>query len=136
MGPVSKSALSLGFWGNDVDPEEISKLLGGEPTVGVAKGGTWQTGTGVLKTARTGSWRRRIERSQPADLSSQLAAALEALTDDLAIWQGLSSRHRGRVFCGLFLREPNEGLILDPDVMRKISERGLSLDLDIYAAHD
>lgn len=134
MGILSKSAASLSFFGDDLDPEEITRKLGGEPTVGVRKGGTWLTSRGVEKIALKGSWRLVAERCEPGDLDGQINRLLDRLNDDFESWRDLSARFRGRVFCGLFLNSGNEGLTLAPPTLTRIGERGLLLDLDIYGS--
>jgi hypothetical protein len=57
---------------------------------------------------------------------------LGKLTPDLAIWRMLTSRFSGDCFCGLFMTEANEGLVLEPDVLTALTARGLTLMLDIY----
>ena len=132
MGILHKSAASLGFYGDDLDPAEITQQLGGEPSVGVRKGGVWKTVSGAEKIARTGSWRLRAERREPANLDHQIHELLHGLTEDLGIWRSISERYRGRVFCGLFLAESNEGFTLAAKTLARIGERGLLVDFDIY----
>lgn len=132
MGTPESSAASIGFYGDDLDPSEITRQLGCEPTVGVAKGGTWITEMGAEKVARTGSWRLVAERRAPADLDGQIRHLFSAINDDFAAWRSLAGRFRGRVFCGVFLASGNDGLTLRPETLRMIGERGLVLDLDIY----
>lgn len=134
MGPLHRSAVSLGFYGDDLDPDELTRGLGGEPTVGVRKGGTWLTARGVEKIARRGSWRIEVERSTPADVDGQIRAILEPLTTDLEVWRDFAARYRGRFFCGLFLASGNEGLTIKPDTLAAVGARGLVIDLDIYGA--
>ena len=132
MGALHKSAVSIGFYGDDLDPVEITSTLGGEPTVGVRKGGTWLTASGAEKVAVRGSWRVQAERCEPADLNGQIDRILSGLSGNLDAWQDLSARYRGRVFCGLFLASGNEGVRLTSETLRAIGERGLALDMDIY----
>ncbi len=54
------------------------------------------------------------------------------MNDDVTVWQTLSARFSGRLFCGLFLQEGNEGLRIEPATLAAIAKRGLCLDLDIY----
>jgi hypothetical protein len=136
MGTPESSAASIGFFGDDLDPLEITRQLGCEPTVGVAKGGTWITATGAEKVARTGSWRLKAERRAPADLDAQIGLLLSAMNDDLEAWQSLAGRCRGRVFCGVFLASGNDGLTLRPETLLMIGQRSLVLDLDIYEQTD
>jgi len=132
MGVLHESAASIGFYGDDLDPAEITKALGAEPTVGVRKGGVWHTKSGAEKTARQGSWRVEAERCQPGDLEAQINDLLDRLSDDLPAWREFAQRYRGRVFCGLFLASGNEGLTLHAPTLVRVGERGLLIDLDIY----
>lgn len=131
MGRLEWSQASIGFYGDDLDPSEITLALG-EPTVGVAKGETWVTEYGTATTAKTGSWRLVAERREPADLEWQISDLLSRLSADLPAWRSLAGRYRGRVFCGLFLGSQNDGLTLQPETLVKIGERGLVVDFDIY----
>lgn len=132
MGILHKSAASIGFYGDDLDPAEITARLGAEPTVGVRKGGLWLTSMGAEKTASTGSWRLVAERREPADLDRQINDLLNGLSEDLPTWRSFAAQYRGRIFCGLFLASGNEGLSLRPDTLVRVGERGLLIDLDIY----
>ncbi|MES2834407.1 MAG: DUF4279 domain-containing protein [Pseudomonadota bacterium] len=132
MGKLHSSQASLGFYGDELDPLEITTRLGGVPTICVAKGETWLTALGVQKVAKMGSWRRVADKRCPGDLDSQIAPLFSGLTDDLAEWNAIAQRFRGRIFCGLFLESFNDGLTLRPETLRMIGERGLVLDLDIY----
>ncbi|WP_204320647.1 hypothetical protein, partial [Klebsiella pneumoniae] len=44
---MHQSAATLGFYGDDLDPEELTAGLGSLPTVGVRKGGIWHTSLGA-----------------------------------------------------------------------------------------
>jgi hypothetical protein len=136
MGQLQKSAATIGFYGDDLDPDEITALLRMTPSVGVAKGGKWVTSRGAEKVAHTGSWRFKTDRCEPEDLNRQIEGLFAPLTSDLAVWRDLARRFRGVVFCGLWLKTYNDGLQLSPEVLGSIAERGLLLDLDIYANDD
>ncbi len=133
MGVLHKSAVSIGFYSDELDPSHISEVLGAQPTVGVKKGGVWTTSMGAEKIAITGSWRIKSERRSPGDLDGQIQEILAKLTSDIAAWRELSERYRGRIFCGLFLAGGNEGVTLEPETIAAMGERGLLLDFDIYA---
>jgi len=132
-GPHRTAAL-LGFYGDSLDPEELTAGLGGVPTVGVRKGGTWHTARGAAKIAPTGSWRIKAEDCSPGDLDGQIRSLLAPLTSDLDIWRDFSTRFGGRIFAGLVLAEWNEGMLLEAGTLALLAERGLYLDLDIYGA--
>lgn len=133
MGKLRKTAATLGFYGDDLDPDEVTTLLHVQPTVGIAKGGRWKTTLGVEKVAHTGSWRIKAACCGPEDLSSQIEALLAATTSDLSAWRALTSRFRGVIFCGLWLDTHNDGVELSAQVLAEIAKRGLILDFDIYS---
>lgn len=132
MTALHRSAASLGFRGDDLDPDELTAALGGVPTVGVRKGGIWHTSRGAEKIAIRGMWRVETERCEPGDLDSQINALLAPLTRDLKVWCRFAARYEGNIFAGLFLAEWNEGVVLEPATLAALGERGLRLDLDIY----
>jgi hypothetical protein len=135
MGILHKSAASIGFYGDDLDPAEITSALGAEPTVGVSKGGQWKTRSGTVHVAPTGSWRVKAERREPGDLDGQINDLLDGLSDDLVAWRSFAQRYRGRAFCGVFLGSGNEGLKLRSETLTRLGERGLLIDLDIYGPY-
>jgi len=134
MGVLHKSAVSVGFYSDELDPSHISEVLGAQPTSGVKKGGVWTTSMGVEKIAVTGSWRIKSEHRSPGDLNGQIQEILAKLTSDTTAWRGLSERYQGRIFCGLFLASGNEGVRLESETISAIGERGLLLDFDIYGS--
>lgn len=136
MPAIARTAASLRILGDNLDPDEITRLLGGKPTSCERKGDTRQTKAGRSVVARTGSWRLEAEKSVPGDLNGQISAILAKLTDDVSVWWGLTQRFRCDVFCGLFLNGGNEGEQLEPSTLAALGSRGLPLGLDIYGAGD
>lgn len=132
MGELHMSSAMLGFYGDDLDPVEITAGLGIEPTVGIRKGVSWLTPSGRQKIAPTGSWRLNASDRDPADLNGQINELLSGLSSDFTVWRSLSARFGGRVFCGIFLDSINEGFDLRPETLSRLSERGLLIDFDIY----
>jgi hypothetical protein len=66
-------------------------------------------------------------RRTPGDLDSQIAELLAGMTDDLAVWQRLTSVYQADIFCGLFLEQENEGISLSPTTLQLLGERGIEL---------
>lgn len=133
MSSIHRTRATLGFWHADLDPDEITAALGRTPTVGVRKGDSWTTSLGVEKISPTGSWRVESDDVSPGDLDQQIMELLGSLSGDLDVWKDLSRRFSGRVFCGVHMKQPNEGMLLDPQTIAAMAARGLYLDLDIYA---
>ncbi|MEL7151200.1 MAG: DUF4279 domain-containing protein [Pseudomonadota bacterium] len=137
MAVLSGSAASLRFFGDDLDPDELTRLLGCQPTKSERKGEEIVGKvTGNNRTARSGGWRLRAERREPGDFDAQISEILDQLTNDRSIWQNLTSRFQADVFCGLFMEEGNEGISLSNETLRRLAERGLTIDFDIYDSSD
>jgi len=118
--------------GDELQPDEISMLLGCQPDVSAPKDGTWRTPRGVERITRTGMWHKGVARRSPGDLDGQVSELLALMTDDLAAWQQLTTQFSADIFCGLFLDETNQGIVLNPLTLLALGARGLKLGLDIY----
>lgn len=132
MGPVKQTAATLRVIGDKLDPSEITRLLGKQPTRAWAKGDT----VGERAIGQTGIWTLRTARMSPGDLEVQILDILAGMTDDLSIWKVLASKYNVNLFAGLFLTEGNEGLCLSPQTLKMLSDRHIELQLDIYYEPD
>lgn len=133
MAAVRETVLSLRIMGDDLDPDEITKLLGGKPVEAHRKGDTIVNSRGLSRTTKSGGWRRRANVSGTADLDGQVREVFAGLTEDTRIWRGLSARYRIDIFCGLFLDGSNEGIELSPETMMMLGSRGIVIGFDIYS---
>ncbi len=137
MGVLWKTAASLRFFGDALDPEQVTMALGHPPDAGTRRGEPWRPSRrGRQVIARTGSWRRNVPDREPGDLDGQIVQLLAPLTTDMAVWQRLTSSFKADIFCGLFLEGMNEGLEISPQTLLAIGQRNLALDFDIYGAGD
>jgi len=133
MGALGETRASLRFFGADLDPDEITRLLGKEPSTAERKDQVFpRAKPSPDLVLRRGSWRLHVPDVFPGNLDAQIAELLAGTTPDLTIWKRLSAAYSGDVFCGLFLRTENEGLSISPATLRSLGDRGLILDLDIY----
>jgi len=78
-------------------------------------------------------WSLHAGECEPEDLDSQVQEILGDLTADLSVWADLAQRFEIDLFCGLFMKVANEGVLLAPATLMALGERGIALDLDIYA---
>ena len=134
MPDISRTRASIRIFGDDLDPDAISALLGALATSSTRKGETYVSKLGAVQTARTGRWLLQAAPRQPGDLDSQLVALLSSLTSDAEVWRSLVARFKADIFCGLFIKEMNEGLSLRPETLEMIGSRGLPLGFDIYCS--
>jgi len=65
--------------------------------------------------------------------SGQVKELLGKLTNDLSVWADIAQRFKIDLFVGLFMDVTNEGVLISPHTMTLLGQRGIELDLDIYA---
>ncbi|MDR6674378.1 DUF4279 domain-containing protein [Xanthomonas sp. 1678] len=136
MGEIDHSVATLRFFGDDLVPDELTALLGASPTVSHRKGQELiGSNTGMVRVAKTGSWRLSAARREPEDLEAQTWEILGQLTQDLRAWDSLA-RYQPDLFCGLFMGSSNDGLPLSAKALLALGQRGVALGLDIYDAGD
>ena len=133
---LKETDASLRIMGDDLDPDEVTRLLGALPTKGSKKGEFFYTSTGSRHRSRTGIWALQVEHQRPGNLDKQIEQLLEPLTDDLAIWNDLAARFKLEIFCGLFTEEYNSRMTLAPNTVLALGSRGIVIDFDIYADLD
>ena len=135
MGNLDRSAAALRIFGDDLIPEDISKILCAKPSKSFRKGDK-ETGrvTGKIRTHKTGGWILSVERRHPENLEEQIFEILNQLSQELSAWKELCSRYQVDLFCGIFMANSNDGLILSPEALLALGSRGIKLDLDIYDA--
>ncbi|WP_444938787.1 DUF4279 domain-containing protein [Microbulbifer sp. JMSA002] len=137
MATLSKTKASLRVIGDELLPDEISELLGSEPTVKMIKGEpfSWMH-SGKPRIARSGMWRIEANEKVPGDLDSQIFEILNKLTHDLEVWKKLSEKYRLDLFCGLFMERSMEGIGISSEALLALGQRGVEVDFDIYGPDD
>ncbi|MGZ5873550.1 MAG: DUF4279 domain-containing protein [Bradyrhizobium sp.] len=133
MSAISKTAASLRLFGDDLNPDDVTRLLGKRPDAAERRGEIVRAPSGRERVARQGLWRVQLERRAPGYLDGQIAELLVGTTEDLAVWQRLTSAYHVDVFCGLFLDKENEGICVSSQTLRLLGNSGIKLHLDIYA---
>lgn len=111
-------------------------MLGAEPSLSARLGGILHTPKGQLVPARTGFWHLSVERDGPGDFDEKIARLLSALSQDLGVWAELARRFRVELFCGMMMKQGNEGVGLSAATILAMAERGLSFELDVYGPQD
>ena len=133
MGELSRSSACLRIFGDDLDPNEVTRLIGCRGTAEQKKGERVQTKLGRERVVKQGNWRRDAGRLRPGNLDKQISEILAPLTFDLTVWADLSKRYKVDLYCGLWLETYNEGISLSPESMTALGERNIMIDLDVYA---
>jgi hypothetical protein len=124
--------VSLRVFGNDLDPSEITRLLGCQATASARTGDTVFSPNGHSRTVAQGNWRLCTEPSD-IHIEDQLIALFARVTGDLSIWRALTARFDVDVFCGVFPAAEQHSFELSPRLHRLLADRSLSIGFDIYA---
>ena len=135
VAEAQRTSASVSISGDDLDPDDISALMGCAASRAERRGQVlFVRGEGQPpRVAHRGLWRLQADESRPGDLEAQIWQLLDALPQDPGLWRDLAARFRVSLFCGVFMDFWNVGVILSPGAMLALAERGIRLDLDIYA---
>jgi hypothetical protein len=131
-GPVDTTLVRLGIYGADLDPDEITQLLGIEPTTSHRRGearrsaGPWPQGAWLLKQAGA-------RGQDPAQIVN---ATLDKLPEDPEVWSRLRGTYEVRLTFGLHLDAFNRGFDLAPEVVERLASIGAIVGFDIYCEAD
>jgi hypothetical protein len=134
-GDVDRVSVSLRVAGDDLNPASVTQLLRVEPTFAARKGEQRASGGGLVRQP-TGVWSIEISESREWILEDAIAALLDRLPADPAVWKLLAERYQIDVFCGIFVDGWNRGFDLSPALLGRLAERFLKLDVDIYCNGD
>jgi hypothetical protein len=127
MPAISRALTTLRAIGSDLNPEEISSLLGGSPTRAHRKGDDLRKSPDApVRPATAGLWAVAAQVATPSDVNRQIVDLLNGLTDDLLVWKRLSTRYRLSVCCAWFMEEGNEGEEISAETLRMLSARGVA----------
>lgn len=129
-GPAERVTVGLRIFGDDVEPDEITALLGCPPSVARRRGDVVE-GRARQRVARTGSWILNSNGPGSEPLDAQVRRLLDGLTGDLSAWAALTRRFKVDLFCGVFMGGWNRGI--DAETMRALADRNVPLGFDIYA---
>jgi len=135
LATIARVRASLRVFGDGLEPEEVSALLGREPTRSHRKGdlaGSDSPGrSGSVEP--TGAWILDSWLPEKAEIEEHVEALLGAVSNDSDEWERLTERFSASVLCSAFLDQYNEGFELSPRIAQSLSERGLVIAFDVYS---
>ena len=131
-GEVDECSLLLRFFGDELEPEAITALLGAPPTLACRKGDAVPR---PPLPAPSGRWLLECEQTTDT-LDHQIMLLFGDLTDDLSVWESLAQNHKAELKCHLFMRRWNRGTVLLAETVEAIGARHLQLVFDIYTPHE
>ena len=130
-GPIPWFSISLSITADDLDPDRITRLLGVAPDVAERREVAVANGRRI---ASFGRWSIGLRREQvdEGDVGVAIGLLLDRVPAPTDAWEQACADTKARVFVGLHLDDFNRGFDLPIELMRRLSDRGLRLDFDIY----
>jgi hypothetical protein len=117
----------LCIYGGDLDPAEVTALLGGEPTHAHRKGDPSSRRIPYNK----GAWIREVRQFEPIDPDAMVASIFSALTQESSVWSQLAARFRIQMDFAVHT-EAGCNLVLSPETLKTLAARHTAFALDIY----
>lgn len=131
MAAIARVRASLRVFGDVLEPEEVSALLGHPPSRSHRKGD--KCGPNGTSVEPTGAWILDSRISEKNEVEDHVESILALLTSDHDEWASLTERFSASILCGIFLDQYNEGFELSPRLCKALANRGLVIAFDIYS---
>ena len=128
MGADMRSYLVI--WGEQCDPEEITRVTGITPTK------TWRAGD--VRYAKTGrlhtdcGWRLDAPSDIPPAIDAHLDALLDLVAGALVQLKALSSSCEIQINVVVHCREGAPEMNIRPDHIQRLAAIGAGIDIDLY----
>jgi len=138
MAVISKTKLSLRIIGDELIPDEISNILGCEPTTERCKGKpfAWNKQLCQPRLAKSGMWRLEANDKIPGNINEQVSELLCQISSDISIWRSLSEKYSIDIFCGFFMESCMEGITLSSQSIKDLADRFIEIEFDVYGPDD
>jgi len=138
-GSIPCFSIRLDVAADDLKPDEITTLLGVAPTTAWEKGTTFLNRDGsVRRTTKSGRWSLSLQPSEAEewDAADALSLVIGRLRADEDVWRDIASRAVISLSISVFLENANQGVSLEPALLRWLADRNIALELDIHAAEE
>jgi hypothetical protein len=136
MATIHRSQAALRIFGDDLVPEELSRLFDHFYTKGWIKGYKYTTSSGSVVVKKSGAWILEAEPSETGDFNGQISQLLSHTNATLDVWASFARKFEMDIFCGWFMHESNEGIDISPQTLLMLGERNIALSVCLYAPLD
>lgn len=135
MDNLQRAKVSLLIHGDDLNPEQVTAMLGATPKIAARMGQGFLGQNGRTVTSKTGKWTFSHGWREPPCVDEQVSELFRVLPDGAEVWCDLTTRFDCYVAVGLYFAEGSwtGGMTLQPETLRILGERGLPIDFDMYA---
>ena len=147
-GPMPWFSVGLWLTAEDLDPDEVTRLLGVEPDLTRRRGVRWplpdpEGMSSPLRlssvAARLGVWSIRLspEQAPGCDVEAAMVKVLDRVAAAAPeVWRRARAGAKARLSTALTLDAYNRGFGLGPTLLRRAVELDLELNFDVYEGPD
>jgi Domain of unknown function (DUF4279) len=128
-GVVDETRVSLAIYGDDLDPDAVSAVLGCVPSHSHRKGDHRRQ---TSRPFSTGAWILTVEGKAPSGPSMLIEELLGRFSSDPTFWRPLSEQYRMSVRVGIHTGGWNRGFDLTAGVVAALARTGVELGFDLY----
>jgi hypothetical protein len=131
-GPADESSATLALYGDELDPDAVTTLLGCAPTRAHRKGDRRREKS---VPATTGAWLLRVESRAPDGPGELIERLLSRFPPDPAFWIAVTAQYTLQIRIGVHTKG-NFGFHVSPPVLAAIATTGAELAFDVYLYPD
>lgn len=126
---VDEARVTLALYGESLRPDEVSTLLGVQPTYTHQRGDLRKhTGTPHPQ----GAWVLTVEAMAPIGPDDLLAGLLRRLPVDRELWRNLRTTYEVKAVVAVFQRTWNRGFGLRAETIASLDVAGIPIEFDLY----
>ena len=126
---VDETRVTLAVYGEHLEPDEVSEMLGRMPTHSHRKGDR-KTPTAV--PFPSGAWLYTLEGGAPEGPDSLIDKLLKEFPADSNFWKPLTERFHVLIRVGIHTGGWNRGFNLAPQTVGLLGQIDVGLDFDLY----
>jgi hypothetical protein len=124
--------VSISVRGGDLDPEEISRLLGCAPDASHRKGEPRKRGVPF----KDGLWALQCTGTAGAAVEELITGLLDKLPQAPDVWEAIGSQFLVSVDIGVFIPDDNRDVSISHKTVRRLAVLGAAIWIDAYCTSD
>ena len=129
-GPVDELSACLAVYGENLDPGDVTSLLGVDPTESFRRGYRRRPASREMPH---GAWFLIIRAVNHPDPGALIGALLSKLPDDAETWRQMNDRYKVQLRIGIHMQGWNKGFSFDAKTASQLAAIGAEVTFDIYA---
>ncbi|OGV70184.1 MAG: hypothetical protein A2283_24180 [Lentisphaerae bacterium RIFOXYA12_FULL_48_11] len=132
-GDFDESVIKFSLYSDDLDPDEISRIIRLKPTQAYKKG---SLSANKKMIRRHGAWKLETPWISKFSFETNISRFLSKLPTGKKLWSELTSHYDTELTVVLRMRTWNRSATLSAKIIQELAKRKLSLGIDVYFDDD